>query len=571
VSAAAPDADKRRRGLTAVALSLRRPRLDLSSLLLVLIIALAAPTIVTALGLDAPLLRDPHAVNLFGNPTGPGGRHPLGVDGAGRDVLSRLLYGLRSLLLISLVASALAMLLSGALSALASLDPRLGWLGDRIAAGIGSYPALLLGLALAPSLSGVWRLIVPIALVQLSPMRSARELPARWAQALAGALAIDVGLTFLGVGPGGSTPQLGAMVAQAGVGIVAGVPAWWALLFPGLAVLLVLLVAQSLARGISRDTGASGPGPQPGEVSELSGRRPRSSWAENPLVHQLVGTLAELIIAGALAVAAFRSLGDANPGGSSALAGIGGDLGADGSLLLGALMVWVVAVWLHLRLITCSQFTSIRRQSSHSGSPAASGGPQIASWLVRRLANLPAVLLVAAPAGWLAFLAIDLFSQSVGSVPVLPGAGTYVAVTRDIGAWAQSLIIPWLLLGLLTAAGTVLAVNRRAGAISSSAQQRVARAAGVSEPQLAHQRRRALTTPLLAQFGSALPGFLATALLIEVSNRIPGAGLALREAGEHARPATVSDLTLLTGAVVIVATGGLSTLRTLADPRAAPR
>jgi ABC-type dipeptide/oligopeptide/nickel transport system permease subunit len=567
VSAAAPEADKRHRLATVPMPRLRQPRLDVSFLLLVLIVALAAPVIVRGLGLDAPQLRDPHAVNLFGNPTGPGGSHPLGVDDEGRDVLSRLLYGLHSLILISLLASALATLASWVLSALTGLGPPLSWFGGRVLAGVRAYPALLLGLALGLSVGGLWRILIPVALVQLRTFSSQRELPSVFARALAGALAIDVGLTFLGVGPGGASPQLGAMIAQAGVGIVAGVPAWWALLFPGLAVLAVLLGAQSLARAVSSGPHAlsSGRGSGPESAGPGPARRPRVS--ENPIVDELIGRLLELVVIAGLAALAFRSLGDANPGGGSALAGIGGDLAATGSLLIGGLVVWTAAVWLHLRLLT-------RPRRTRTGTPTHSGArpaPAMARRAIAPLATLPAALLVAAPAGWLAFLAIDLFSQSVGSLPVLPGAGTYVGLTGHPAAWAQSLIIPWLLLGLLPAAGTVLALNRRAKEVADCAQQRVARAAGVPEPRLAHQRRRALAAPLLSELESALPAFVATALLIEVSNRIPGVGTAILEAFDHGRPATVADLTLLISAGLIVVGLGLSAARILADPRAARR
>ncbi len=553
VSTAAPEVDKRRRLPGMLTDPRWRPRADLSWLVLVLIVGLAAPVIVRALGLDGPLVRDPHAVNLFGNPTGPGGSHPLGVDGSGRDVLSRILYGLRSLALITLAASALATLASAALAGLAALNPWLRWLTAQLVGALCAYPALLLGLAVGLSLSGAgaWRLIVPIALAQLcvlaTPLALAvRQLPAAFARALSRAIGLDVGLTFLGLGPGGHGPQLGAMIAQAGTGIVAGVPAWWALLFPGLVVLAVRLGAQSLARELV--PALTAPRPQPDASSDPPSPRP---LAENPLADQLAGRGVQLIITVGLAVAAFSALGDANPGGGSALAGIGADLGASGSLVLGGLVVWALAVWLHLRLIT-------------RGRPRGSGRG-------RRLGSIPAALLAAAPVGWLAFLAIDVFSESVGKLPVLPGAGAYVGLTHDPGRWADALVMPWLALGLTAAAGTVLALAPRVALIADSAQQRVARAAGVPEPALARQRRRALWAPLLHHLELSLPSFVGATLLLEATFRIPGAGTAILVAYERQRAATVSDLTLLVTVALIGAGLGLGALRILADPRAARR
>ena len=549
MSTAAPEVDKRRRLPGMLTDPRWRPRADLSWLVLVLIIGLAAPVIVRALGLDGPLVRDPHAVNLFGNPTGPGGSHPLGVDGSGRDVLSRILYGLRSLALITLAASALATLASAALAGLAALNPWLRWLTARLVGALCAYPALLLGLAVGLSLSGAgaWRLIVPIALAQLcvlaTPLTLAlRQLPAAFARALSRAIGLDVGLTFLGLGPGGHGPQLGAMIAQAGTGIVAGVPAWWALLFPGLAVLTVLLAAQSLARVLV--PALITPRAQPDAPS----LRP---LAENPLADQLAGAGVALIVTVGLAVVAFSALGDANPGGGSALAGIGADLGASGSLVLGGLVVWGLAVWLHLRLVT-------------RGRPRGYGRG-------RRLGSAPAALLAAAPVGWLAFLAIYVFSESVGKLPVLPGAGAYVGLTHDAGRWADALVMPWLALGLTAAAGTVLALTPRAALTADSAQQRVARAAGVPEPTLARQRRRALWAPLLHRVELSLSSFVGATLLVEATFRIPGAGTAILVAYERQRAATVSDLTLLVAVALIGVGLGLSALRILADPRAARR
>ena len=541
VSTAAPEVEKRRRLPQLPAARVRPPRADLSFLVLVLVLALGAPLIVKALGLDGPQVRDPHAVNLFGNPTGPGGGHPLGVDGAGRDVLSRILYGLRSLVLISLAASALATVLSGLLAGLGSLNSWLGWLCGLLVSAVRSYPALLLGLALGLSLGGVWRLIVPIALVQLLSMSSAGQLPAAFALALANAIGIDFGLTFLGLGPGGRTPQLGAMVAQAGSGIVAGVPAWWALLFPGLVVMLVLVAAQRLARALA---------------PRLIPASPRRRLAGNPLVNQLGARVVQLIAAVTLAAVAFKALGGSDPDGAPALAGIGQDLGASGSLLLGGLVVWALATWLHLRLATRATRT-----------PRADDD-RLFQRIGRPLATTPAVLVTAAPVGWLAFLTIYAFSESVGKLAVLPGAGGYVGLTQHPGRWAQALVIPWLLLGLFAAARTIIALDPAAAEAADTGQQRVARAAGVPERVLARQRRRSLWAPLLARVEMTLPGFLGAALVIEVADRIPGAGARTVNAFRHGQAATVSDLTLFVAVAVIAAGSGLSTLRILADPRA---
>jgi ABC-type dipeptide/oligopeptide/nickel transport system permease component/ABC-type dipeptide/oligopeptide/nickel transport system permease subunit len=529
-------------------------------LLVVLIVAAAAPEVVSLLGLKGPRVRDPSALNLFGNPTGPGSGHPLGVDAEGRDVLSRMLYGLRSLGLLSLAGAALAVLAGGLLAQLGRLPGRaarpgrlalrlLNWPLDALAA----FPPLLLGLALGLSLgAGPSRLIIALALTQLTAglarwraTASDRSTATATATAMArraatgllallpGAVVVDFGLTFLGDGPGGSTPQLGAMVARAGEGILAGVPAWWALVFPGLAVMLVLAAAAVL-------TGAEGHIRRPG-LRILGGTRARYAGG------QLLAAVLQSALVLALAAAMFESLGGSDPTGVPPLAGVGHDLAATVSLLGGGAVVWLMATLLQVQLTTSRRARAER----------------LSGWLVRA----PAWLLNAAPAGWLAFLALYGFSDSVGKLPVLPGAGSYVGLTHAPGRWAQSLLIPWLLLGLGQAARMTPELQRLIRQEAGSAQQRVARAAGVPEPNLTRQRRRTLVAPLLELTRRHAVILISLAVVIEATFRIPGAGaLAVSDFG-HARAATVSDLAVLAALLVVCVGLLLDWVRVLVDPR----
>lgn len=91
----------------------------------------------------------------------PGGRHPLGTDVLGRDVLSRVLAGGTQLLTVSLLA-ALAAVVCGAGLGLAA-----GWSGDRTARTVRALcdlllavPALVLALVLATALPGATAVVV---------------------------------------------------------------------------------------------------------------------------------------------------------------------------------------------------------------------------------------------------------------------------------------------------------------------------------------------------------------------------------------------------------------------------
>jgi peptide/nickel transport system permease protein len=92
----------------------------------------------------APLLApyDPQAPSFSASLTGPSASHLLGTDELGRDVLSRMLYGGRPMLLATALATAVAVALGAALGVLAGY--RRGW-ADRV---IGVFGDLLLAMPL---------------------------------------------------------------------------------------------------------------------------------------------------------------------------------------------------------------------------------------------------------------------------------------------------------------------------------------------------------------------------------------------------------------------------------------
>lgn len=75
--------------------------------------------------------------------------YPLGTDGQGRDMLSRLLYGTRLTLLIGLASIAIGGAVGIAVGLLAAFYPRLDGILMRLADIVLSFPSILLGLAFA--------------------------------------------------------------------------------------------------------------------------------------------------------------------------------------------------------------------------------------------------------------------------------------------------------------------------------------------------------------------------------------------------------------------------------------
>lgn len=214
--------------------------------------------------------------------------HPFGTDEAGRDLLARLLHGAR-LSIGSALAVAAAAAAFGTLYGAVS-----GWVGgwvDRILMRVVdvflAFPYLVLAMALAAAIgrdmrSAVIALIIVwwpsyarmvrglvLSLKQDLHVRAARTLGASDAQllrwhviphtlgAINARLTLDVGyalvaltgLSFLGLGAQGSTPEWGLIVATA-KGFV--LSAWWYALFPGVMILLTVLYFVRLGDAIEQ-------------------------------------------------------------------------------------------------------------------------------------------------------------------------------------------------------------------------------------------------------------------------------------------------------------------------------
>lgn len=128
-------------------------------LIIIVLLALLAPLIVKLLHIDPYTLNTDAIDNSGGKPIGPWGgasvEHPLGVEwGTGRDILARLLYGLRVSLLIAVVSTILTTILGTVIGIVS------GYVGGKTDAVIGrsmdlilAFPFFLIVLALSGSLT----------------------------------------------------------------------------------------------------------------------------------------------------------------------------------------------------------------------------------------------------------------------------------------------------------------------------------------------------------------------------------------------------------------------------------
>ena len=213
---------------------------------------------------------------------GPDGTHVFGTDRIGRDILSRLIYGSRTSLGIAIpsVMSALAMgLLIGLVVGYAG-----GWT-DRIVMRLldilFAFPAILLALALVAVLGpGPLNLIITIAILYMprfavicraaalnlrasefveaaqsvggSPLHIMRRhvLPnmmplviVETTLSMSAAILTEAALSFLGLGIQPPTPSWGAMLSDAQTYMTI---APWTIVFPGLAIMVAVLVLNLL-------------------------------------------------------------------------------------------------------------------------------------------------------------------------------------------------------------------------------------------------------------------------------------------------------------------------------------
>ncbi len=153
----APSAKRRPKGALLRLISDPLGALGLGLILLTVLVAIAAP-----LSPYAPSALDP--IHRF---AGPSDLHLLGTDNLGRDLFTRVLYGARIALSISILSTALALILGLFLGVLAGFAPR--WLDNMLLLLLDaakSVPTVMLALVLVtftgPSL---WAVVIVVILV----------------------------------------------------------------------------------------------------------------------------------------------------------------------------------------------------------------------------------------------------------------------------------------------------------------------------------------------------------------------------------------------------------------------
>lgn len=229
---------------------------------------------------------DPNRIDILKILEPPSGAHPLGTDDLGRDVLARMLHGARISLSVGFVAESIAIGIGLVIGLLA------GYYGGKVDSLLMRFvdimlcfPTFFLILAviafIGPSIwnimliigvtgwMGVARLVraETLSLKERDFVAAARAQGAGTARILfrhilpntlapvlvaatlgvAGAILVESGLSFLGIGVQPPTPSWGNILTAGKDNIEF---AWWLSLFPGLAIFLTVLGYNLLGEGI---------------------------------------------------------------------------------------------------------------------------------------------------------------------------------------------------------------------------------------------------------------------------------------------------------------------------------
>jgi len=205
------------------------------------------------------------------------------------------------------------------------------------------------------------------------------------------------------------------------------------------------------------------------------------------------------------------------------------DLPATVLLVVGAVIVWMAVA------IPTGIISAIRQRS-----------------LLDRSTMITTLVFISAPVFWLGLVALYLFAQDVGLIPIFPGIGSY-ATADSFPAKCASMILPWLVLAAATAAIYARYLRSQMIDVMQEDYIRTARAKGLPEKRVIgkHVLRSAIT-PIVTLLGLDVAVLLAgNAILTETVFNIPGVGAETFNAIKRSDLPMIQGITLF-GAFFIV-------------------
>jgi len=215
------------------------------------------------------------------------------------------------------------------------------------------------------------------------------------------------------------------------------------------------------------------------------------------------------------------------------------------SLTLGAFVVWMLAA------IPVGVVSALRRRS-----------------VLDRALMSGALIAISAPVYWLGLLALFAFSQGIGLLPFLPGAGSYTPLTVDAWRWFTSLLLPWIVLAAAFAAFYARMVRGNLIDVLGEDYIRTARAKGLPERDVVYKHAlRSALTPLVTMAGLDLGILLGGAILTETVFNIPGVGRYAYDAIVNADLPAIQGTVLLGAVFIVTANIVVDILYAFLDPR----
>lgn len=229
---------------------------------------------------------EPTKIDVYNVLAPPSTAHPFGTDELGRDILSRMIWGSRASLKVGFIAVGIAISIGTALGAIA------GYYGGKIDAVLMrfvdimlAFPTFFLILAVIaivePSISTImiiigltgWMDVARLVRAEFLTLKerdfisAARAIGASDARlifrhlipnalspvfvaatfGIAGAILVESGLSFLGLGVQPPEPSWGNILTSGKDNITV---AWWLSLFPGLAILITVLSYNLVGEGL---------------------------------------------------------------------------------------------------------------------------------------------------------------------------------------------------------------------------------------------------------------------------------------------------------------------------------
>jgi peptide/nickel transport system permease protein len=219
------------------------------------------------------------------------------------------------------------------------------------------------------------------------------------------------------------------------------------------------------------------------------------------------------------------------------------------SLALGAAVLWLVAA------TAIGTIAALKRRS-----------------LFDRLTIGSGTVVASAPVFWVGMVALYLFASDIGKLPILPGAGSYVPLTRDAGKWFTSLVMPWCVLAAGISAASARLLRSSLSETLAQGYIHTARAKGIPERQvIVRHALRVAIAPVVRAAGLGVGILLAGAFLTETAFNIPGIGRLTYDSIQAGDLPMIQGTVLLGACLIVVAKLAVDIVYAFTDPRARSR